>query len=115
MPGPPASRCRGRRGRAGQCLAYQVLQLVRALQVCEKRPWHCRPQVAAAFSDWETSQLTSRKSSRTGPASIAMKLESEWGVGVEGVVVVVVLASTFYHLIHPAINPSFFASFQDAH
>ena len=44
-----------------------------------------------------------------------MKLESEWGVGVEGVVVVVVLASTFYHLIHPAINPSFFASFQDAH
>ena len=57
----------------------------------------------------------SRKSSRTGPASIAMKLESEWGVGVEGVVVVVVLASTFYHLIHPAINPSFFASFQDAH
>ena len=36
-------------------------------------------------------------------------------MGVGGAVVVVVLASTFYHLIHPAINPSFFPSFKDAH
>lgn len=88
----------------GQCLARQVLQLVRALQVCEKRPWHCCPRVVAAFSDWEASQLISRKSSRTGPASIAVKLESG-----------VVLASTFYHLIHPASHPLFFPFFKDAH
>lgn len=67
----------------GQCLARQVLQLVRALQVCEKRPWHCCPWVVADFSDRETSQLTRRKSSRTGPASIAVKGrgKSEWQEG----------------------------------
>lgn len=63
----------------GQCLAQQVLQLVWALQACEKRPWHCCPWTAVAFSAWETSQLTSRKIPRTGPAGTAVKLES--GVG----------------------------------
>lgn len=74
------------------------------LQVCEKTPWHCYLWAAATFSTWETPWLTSRKTSGTGPADTAVKLES--GVGGRGWGVV--LASAFYiSSIHPSVHHSF--------